>query len=101
MIDQKEINWHNGCLAGLEFDYEGVTYRKGSNHCIFNCGDLVINSSLVHGAPSLKMLARTTGIVLNISQLDDASWPTMEIQWSTGEVTEETSNHLYNIIRET
>jgi len=101
MINQKEINWRNGCLAGLEFDYEGVMYRKGSNQCIFNCGDLVLNSSLLYGSPSLKMLTRTTGIVIGISQPHEESWPILEIQWSTGEITEETANHLWKIIRET
>ena len=99
MTKEKEINWHNGALAGLEFEHEGVIYRKGSNQCVFRCGDLVMNSSLIHGAPSLRGFSRGTGTVIAISQPDEKDWPILEVYWSTAEFTKATANHLRKIVR--
>jgi len=98
MTKQKEISWHNGGMAGLEFEYEGVMYRKGSNQCVFERGDLVVNSSVFTGAPTLRGSKRTTGIVLDITQPDKKDWPILEILWSTQEFTDETANHLWKIV---
>ena len=96
-INKKEIKWHNGCRAALEFDYEGVTYRKGSNQCIFLCGDLVMNSSILTGAPSLQL--KTTGIVLDIFQPNEIDWPVLEIIWSNDEITKEKASSLWKFVR--
>lgn len=98
-MNSEKINWHNGLMAGLEFEHEGVLYRKGSNQCVFRCGDLVMNSSINHGAPSLKMALRTTGTVIAISQPDEKDWPILEVYWSTGEFTKEKSLHIWKIVR--
>ena len=105
MTKQKEINWCAGERAGLEFEYEGLMYRKGSNQCVFELGDLVINSSRLYGPTFLlpakpdELRKRTTGIVLDITQPDKKDWPILEILWSTQEFTDETANHLWKVVR--
>ncbi len=99
MKNSEKINWHENYRGGIEFEHKGVFYRKGSFQCRFEEGDLVMNSAILYGPPSLRGVERTTGIVLAISQPDETDWPLLEVQWSTGEITEEKALHLWKIVR--
>ena len=91
-----DIVWHNYAMAGLEYEYKGIKYRKGSNQCVFNIGDLVLPSSPI----TVGMEKRMAGIILDMIQADDNTWPQILVLWPDGTEKLIKSRDLWRIVQD-